>query len=248
MRIVVVGGSGFIGARLVARLRREGHEVVTASRSTSVNTVTGDGLTQALADAAAVVDVLNPPPSGVVTSEEFFRASGRNIITAALAARVQHLIVLSVVGTDRLVEGDYFRGKLLQEDIAARSGIPCTILRATQFFEFMQAIAEAGSARGSVRVPDTLIQPAAADDVAAELVRIATEAPLREITELAGPEELPLVEVLRRVLSVTGIPRRIVADSEARYFGIRLGRRTLLPGAGARIAPTRLENWLSGSG
>lgn len=247
MRIVVIGGSGLVGSRLVDRLRREGHDVVAASRSTGVDTMTGDGVARAINGAATVVDVSNPPASGAVAASDFFLASGQRIAAAAQAAGIRHLVVLSVVGADRLADGDYFRGKLLQEDLAARSGIPFTILRATQFFEFMRTIADAGSARGFFHVPDVLVQPAAADDVTAELRRIATAAPLQGTVELAGPEELPLAEVLRRVLAAAGDPRPVIADLDARYFGIPLGVRTLLPGRGARTASTRLDDWLAGS-
>lgn len=247
MRIVVIGGSGLVGARLVERLRREGHNVVAASRSTGVDTVSGEGLAKALEGAATVVDVSNPPTSGGMTSSDFFRTSGRNIVGAGRAASVQHLIVLSVVGTDLLAEGDYFQGKLLQEDLAVRSGMPFTIVRATQFYEFMRTIAYAGSVRNSVRAPDTLVQPAAADDVAAELAHIANAVPLLGTVELAGPEVLPLAEVLRRILDADRDVRPVITDAEALYFGIRLGRRTLLPGAGPRIARTRVDDWLEAS-
>jgi uncharacterized protein YbjT (DUF2867 family) len=247
MRIVVIGGSGLVGARLVERLRREGHNVVAASRSTGVDTVSGEGLAKALEGAATVVDVSNPPTSGGMTSSDFFRTSGRNIVGAGRAAGVQHLIVLSVVGTDLLAEVDYFQGKLLQEDLAVRSGMPFTIVRATQFYEFMRTIAYAGSVLNSVRVPDTLVQPAAADDVAAELAHIANAVPLLGTVELAGPGVLPLAEVLRRILDADRDVRPIITDAEALYFGIRLGRRTLLPGAGPRIARTRVDDWLEAS-
>lgn len=241
-----MGGSGLIGARLVDRLRREGHDVVAASRSTGVDALTGDGLARAMEGAQTVVDVSNPPATGGPPAPDFFRASGRNIAAAGKAAGLVHLVVLSVVGADRLADGDYFRGKLVQEELAARSGSPFTLLRATQFFEFLPTIVAAGSEPASVRVPAAQVQPLAAGDVAAALAHIATGAPVRGTVELAGPEEFPLADALRRVLAAAGDPRPVAADPEARYFGVRLGERALLPAAGARIAPTRLEAWLAG--
>ena len=248
MRVVVIGGSGRIGARLVGRLRREGHAVTAASRSTGVDSQSGEGLAAAMDGADVAVDVSNPPASGEVAAPDFFLASGRNIAAAARAADLRHLVVLSVVGADRLGEGDYFRGKLVQEGLAARSRVPCTLLRATQFFEFIRTIADAGGAQGSVRVPAALVQPVAADDVAAMLARIVTQAPHRRTIELAGPEVLPLAGAVRRVLASAGDPRAVAADPDARYFGVRLGQRTLLPGAGAHTGPTRLDGWLAGPG
>lgn len=245
MRIVVIGGSGLIGARMVDRLRRDGQDVVAASRSTGVDILTGDGLRRAMAGAEVAVDVSNPPANAGLAAPDFFLASGRNIAAAGKAAGLRHLVTLSVVGADRLAAGAYFRGKLLQEKAAARSEIPFTLLRATQFFEFLPVIAEAGSERGAVRVPVTLVRPVAADDVAAELANIATAAPARGMVELGGPEEFPLADAVGRALAATGDPRPVAADSNARYFGIGLGGRTLLPGTGMRIGPTRLEDWLA---
>lgn len=244
MQILVVGGSGRIGTRLVDRLHQDGHRVLSASRSSGVDAFTGDGLPEAVQQAEIVIDVSNPGPSAGVAATEFYLASGRNIAQAEIAAGVRHHIILSVVGVDRLRDSDYFRGKLMQEEITRQSGTPFTILRATQFFEFMPTIAEASAKGGAIRLPDVLVQPVAADDVSGALARIAESPPVNRIVELAGPELLRLGDVVTRILAAAHDRRPTIVDPETSYFGVRLDERTLIPGADAQIAPTHLDAWL----
>jgi uncharacterized protein YbjT (DUF2867 family) len=245
MKIVVIGGTGLIGSRLVGRLRQGGHMVIPAAPATGINTVTGDGLPEAMENAKVVVDVANSPSFEGEAAWDFFFASGNNIFAAESAAGVQHHIALSVVGTDRLLDSGYFRAKQLQEDLVRKSGVPFTILRATQFFEFMGGIAGFSTESQIVRLPPALTQPVAADDVAEALARIAVHAPVNGTLELAGPEPFRLSDVVGRVLAVNHDERLVIADPHARYFGVEIGENTLIPGGAPSIAPTTLEAWLT---
>lgn len=245
MKIVIIGGTGLIGTKLVTLLRELGHDVVAASPASGVNTLTGEGLANALAGAAVVVDVSNSPKlddAAVVLN--FFQTSTSNLLAAEAAAGVGHHVALSVVGTDRLTESGYFRGKIAQEQLIERSPIPYSIVHATQFFEFVEAIADAATAGNTVRVPPVLIQPMAADDVAMALASVASGPPVNGIVEVAGPEQFRLDDLVRRKLGGRGDPREIVADPSARYFGVVLGERTLLPGDDAALGEIRFADWL----
>jgi len=245
MKIVVIGGSGLIGSKLVGRLRQGGHAVIAASPSSGVNTVSGDGLPEALEGAAVVVDVANSPSFEAAAAWDFFSRSGSNLLAAETAAGVAHHVALSVVGTERLQASGYFRAKLLQEDLIERSGLAYTILRATQFFEFMGGIAQAGSSDGVVRLPAALTQPVAADDVAETLATLCLRPPANGIVELAGPEPFRLGEVVGRILATRHDERLVVSDPAADYFGVRLEERTLVPAGRPLVAPTSLEAWLA---
>jgi uncharacterized protein YbjT (DUF2867 family) len=245
MKVVVIGGSGLIGSRLVERLREAGHDPLAASPDSGVDTLTGEGMADALEDAEAVVDVSNAPAWDDAAVLEFFQTSTRNILAGEVGAGVGHHVALSVVGTDRLPESGYFRAKLAQEDAIKAGPIPYSIVRATQFFEFIGRIADSNTEGETVRVPPVLVQPEAADDVAAALAVAAVGAPVNGTVELAGPERLRLDELTRRVLSANGDARRVMADGSARYFGATLDERSLIPGDDARIAPTRFEDWLA---
>ena len=245
MKIVVIGGSGLIGANIVDRLRQNGHALVVASPSNGVNTVTGEGLAAALAGAQVVVDVANSPSFAPAAVLEFFQASTRNLLAAGAAAGVEHHVVLSVVGVDRLPDNGYFRAKLAQEDLVRASRLPYTILRATQFCEFIEGIVNAGEADGVIHLSPALIQPIAADDVAAMLADLAVGAPLNGIVEVGGPDRFPLDELGRKLLAARGDTRPVLADVHARYFGSELDDRSLVTGPGARAAPTRFFNWLN---
>lgn len=244
MKIVVIGGTGLIGTKVVANLRLKGHEVIAASPSTGVNTVTGEGLAEALAGAQIVMDVANAPSFEDEAVMAFFTASGRNLLAAEGAAGVRHHIALSVVGTDRTSQGGYFRAKLAQEGLIKTSGIPYTIIRATQFFEFLDGVAQASTEGDTVRLSPAHIQPVASDDVAALVAKAASVAPLNGIIELAGPERFSLDELVRRYLRVKGDPRKVVADVHARYFGIELNDKSLTPGEHPQIGSTSFEMWL----
>jgi len=243
MKIVVIGGSGLIGSKLAAKLRHAGHEVVAASPSTGVDTLTGRGLKEALAGAQVVVDVANSPSFEDEAVLRFFETSGRNLLTAEAEAGVAHHIALSVVGTDRLLASGYFRAKQAQEDLIEASPVPYTIVQATQFFEFLGGIANAGAADGAIRLSHALVQPIAAEDVAAALAEIVTEPPSGGRVEIAGPEAVPLDDLVRRFLAATGDAREVVTDANADYFGVRLDDRSLTPAAGARLAPTGFDGW-----
>jgi uncharacterized protein YbjT (DUF2867 family) len=245
MKIVVIGGSGLIGSRLVEDLREAGHEPLAASPASGVDTLTGKGLDEALKDAPVVVDVANAPDWSAEAVTEFFQTSTGNVLAAEVSAGVSHHVALSVVGTDRLLEGGYFRAKLAQEEAIKAGSIPYTIVRATQFFEFIGRIADSNSDGETVRVPPVLVQPEAADDVAAALAVAAAGAPVNGTVELAGPERFRLDELTRRVLSANSDARRVTADGSARYFGAELDDGSLIPGDDARIAPTRFEDWLA---
>jgi uncharacterized protein YbjT (DUF2867 family) len=247
MKIVVIGGSGLIGSKLVERLRKDGHEPLAASPDSGVDTLTGEGLAEALEGAEVVVDVSNSPVLDDVAVLEFFQTSSRNILAAEGAAGVTHHVVLSIVGTDRVHDSGYYRAKLAQEEAVKAAGVPYTILRATQFFEFIGHIADSNTDGETVLLPPALVQPEAADDVAAELAEVAVSAPVNGIVELAGPERFRLDELARRVLSAKNDPRRVTADVHARYFGAELDDHSLTPGTNPRIAATRFEDWLSQS-
>jgi uncharacterized protein YbjT (DUF2867 family) len=230
MRIAVIGGNGLIGSKLVARLDERGHETIAASPSTGVDTLTGQGLADAVAGAAVVVDVSNSPSFEDVAALEFFDTSTRNLLAAEAAAGVEHHVALSVVGTARLTGSGYFRAKLAQEQLIKSSSIPYSIVRATQFYEFLSSIAADATDGTTVRLPPALIQPIAADDVASALGRISAGSPLNGIIEIAGPAQFRLDELIRGRLSASGDPREVITDPDAAYFGMKLGERALLPG------------------
>lgn len=246
-KIVVIGGSGLIGTKLVKNLLRQGHEVVAASPSTGVNTITGEGLAEALAGAQVVVDVANAPSWEDQAVLEFFEKSGRNLLAAEAAAGVGHHVALSVVGTERLLASGYFRAKLAQENLIKASSIPYTIVRATQFFEFVGGIAQAATQGETVRLPAALMQPIVSDDVADVMADVAVAEPLNGTVELAGPEPIRQDELVRKFLSATGDPRTVTTDPSALYYGIALTDQSLTPGDNPRIGPTRFEDWLSHS-
>jgi uncharacterized protein YbjT (DUF2867 family) len=247
MRIVVVGGSGLIGSKLVERLRGAGQDPLSASPDSGVDTLTGEGLAEALEDAEVVVDVSNAPMWDDAAVLEFFQTSTRNVLVGEVRAGVSHHVALSVVGTDRLQESGYFRAKLAQEEAIRAGSIPFTIVRATQFFEFIGRIADSNSDGDTVRVPPVLVQPVAADDVAAALAVAAVGAPVNGTIELAGPERFRFDELIQRVLDANGDARRVSADEGARYFGAVLAEGSLIPGDDAHVAPTRFEDWLTTS-
>ena len=245
MKIVVIGGTGLIGSKLVSRLREQGHEAVAASPGTGVDTVTGQGLAEALAGAQVVVDVSNAPDWGDAAVMDFFQTSTRNILAAETAAGVGHHVALSVVGTERLQGSGYFRAKLAQEEAIKAAAIPSTILRATQFFEFIGRIADSSAHDGTVSLPPLFFQPVAADDVAAALADIAQGAPVNGTVELAGPERFRLDEFVRRYLSATSDPRQVVTDARAPYYGLQVSdEHALVPGDNPRIGATRFADWL----
>jgi uncharacterized protein YbjT (DUF2867 family) len=247
MRIVVVGGSGLIGSKLVERLRGAGQDPLSASPDSGVDTLTGEGLAEALEDAEVVVDVSNAPMWDDAAVLEFFQTSTRNVLVGEVRAGVSHHVALSVVGTDRLQESGYFRAKLAQEEAIRAGSIPFTIVRATQFFEFIGRIADSNSDGDTVRVPPVLVQPEAADDVAAALAVAAVGAPVNGTIELAGPERFRFDELIQRVLDANGDARRVSADEGTRYFGAALAEGSLIPGDDAHVAPTRFEDWLTTS-
>jgi uncharacterized protein YbjT (DUF2867 family) len=244
MKIVVIGGTGLIGSKLVETLRRAGHEPLAASPGSGIDTYTGEGLEQALEGAQVVVDVSNAPVWDDASVLDFFQTTSHNILAIETTAGVSHHVALSVVGTDRLPDSGYLRGKLAQEDAVKAASVPYTILRATQFFEFIGRIADSSMKGDTVHLPPVLVQPEAADDVAAALAEVALSEPVNGIVELAGPERFPLDELARRVLSANNDPRRVTADMHARYFGAELDEHSLTPGDNTRIAPTRFEDWL----
>jgi len=244
MKIVVIGGSGLIGTRIVKKLTEQGHEALAASPETGVDATTGRGLDEALARAHVVVDVSNSPSFEDAAVLAFFENSGRNLARAEREASVRHHVALSVVGTDRLPDSGYFRAKLAQERLIKTSGIPYTIIRATQFFEFLGAIAAAGTDDKRVRLTNASFQPIAADDVAKAVADAALGAPVNDTIEIAGPERLPLSELVARYLKATNDPREVVSDPQARYFGARLDDRSLGPGDNPRLGTTRLEDWV----
>ena len=244
MKIVVIGGSGLIGAKVVKKLTGQGHEALAASPKTGVDATTGRGLAEALARAEVVVDVANSPSWEDAAVLAFFENSGRNLARAEREAGVRHHVALSVVGTDRLQESGYFRAKLAQERLIKGSGIPYTIIRATQFFEFLGAIAAAGAEDSRVRLPNASFQPIAAEDVAKAVADAALGSPANDTIEIAGPERLPLSDLVARYLKATNDPREVIRDPQARYYGIRVDNRSLVPGDNPHLGTIRLEEWL----
>jgi uncharacterized protein YbjT (DUF2867 family) len=244
MRIVVIGGTGLIGSKLVSKLGEHGHEAIAASPDTGVDTLSGEGLDEALAGASVVVDVSNAPAWEDDAVMAFFKTSTGNLLAAESAAGVAHHVALSVVGTERLTESGYFRAKLAQEKLIEGSSIPYSIVRATQFYEFMKRIAEDATDGSTVRLPPALIQPMAADDVANAVGQVSVGAPLNAMVEVAGPEQFRLDELIRGVLTTRNDPREVVTDPQARYFGINPREDALLPGPDARLAETRFSDWL----
>src|SRR5712664_552732 len=244
MKIVVIGGTGLIGSKTVPMLRQGGHEVVAASPKTGVNTITGEGLTAALAGTQVVIDLANAPSWEDQAVLEFFETSGRNLLAAEAAAGVQHHIAVSIVGTDRTPDNGYFRAKVAQEHLIEASGIPYTIIRATQFMEFLGGIAASSAEGNTVRLSPGLFQPIAADDVAAIVADVALAAPRSGIVEIAGPERAPFNEIVARYLKAVGDPREVVPDPEARYFGGRVEERSLVPLGEARLGRIGLDEWL----
>lgn len=243
MKIVVIGGSGLIGSRVVAQLRQRGHEVVAGSPSTGVNTVTGEGLKEAFAGADVVVDVANSPSFEAGAAMNFFEAAGRNIFAAEKSAGVKLHVALSVVGTERLTEFGYFGAKLVQERAIENSGVPYTIVRATQFFEFVGGIAQEATQGQTVRVSPAKFQPMAADDVAAAVADAALS-PARGMIEVAGPEAFPMDQLIRTYLAAKNDRKEVITDPAARYFGIKLDDRSLTPDAGARLGRITFSEWL----
>jgi uncharacterized protein YbjT (DUF2867 family) len=245
MKIVVIGGTGLIGSKLVNKLREQGHEAIAASPNTGVNTLTGDGLAEVLKGASVVVDVSNSPSWEDDAVLKFFETSTRNLLTNEAAAGVGHHVALSVVGTQRLAESGYFRAKIAQEKLIKESSIPYTIVQATQFFEFLKGLADISMVGDKVHVPHALFQPMAADDVATAVGRIAVGPPVNGTVEIGGPEQFRIDELVRRRLATLNDPREVIADPGARYSGAKLSDRTLVPGDNARLGETRFEAWLT---
>jgi uncharacterized protein YbjT (DUF2867 family) len=245
VKIVVIGGSGLIGSKLVIKLSEHGHEAVAASPNSGVNTLTGEGLAEVLKGASVVVDVSNSPSWEDNAVMKFFETSTRNLLAYEAAADLGHHVALSVVGTERLLESGYFRAKIAQENLIRSSSIPYSIVRATQFFEFIKGIADLSTEGNTVRLPPDLIQPMAAEDVASAVCRVALGSPLNGVVEIGGPEQFRLDELVRRALAARNDPREVVTDPQARYYGIKLTETTLIPGRDARLGDTRLETWLS---
>jgi uncharacterized protein YbjT (DUF2867 family) len=245
MKIVVIGGSGLIGSRLVNLLNKAGHQALAASPRTGVNTVTGEGLSSALIDADVVVDVTNAPSWEPQAVLDFFRTSARNLGKAEVAAGVRHHVALSIVGTDRMPENAYFAAKVAQEAAIEAAGVPYTIVRATQFMEFIGGIADFSTDNGTVRVGDGQFQPIAADDIAAILSQVALAAPLNDTIDIAGPDRAPLAEIIARYLKAVGDPRPVVTDRNARYYGGLVEELSLVPLGDARIGRISLEQWLA---
>jgi uncharacterized protein YbjT (DUF2867 family) len=245
MKIVVIGGTGLIGSKLVPKLREQGHEAVAASPNSGVNTVTGEGLAEALKGASVVIDVSNSPSWEDAAVLKFFETSTRNLLTNEAAAEVGHHVALSVVGTQKLAESGYFRAKIAQEKLIRESSIPYTIVQATQFFEFLKGLADISFDGAKVRLPDVRFQPMAADDVATAVGKIAVGPPVNGIVEIGGPEEFHVDELVRRRLVSLKDAREVVADPNARYSGAILGEKTLVPGKNARLGETRFETWLT---
>lgn len=248
MKIVVIGGTGLIGAKTVAILRGGGHEVVAASPKTGINSITGEGLKEAMAAAEVVIDLANSPSFEDKAVLEFFETSGRNLFAAEAAAGVRHHVALSIVGTDRTPDNGYFRAKVAQEKLIEAAGIPYTIIRATQFMEFLGAIAAAGADGDVVRISPGLFQPIAADDVAAIVADVALAPPQNGIVDIAGPERAPFSEIIARYLKAAGDTREVVGDPEARYFGGRVDAYSLVPLGEARQGRIGLDEWLRRSG
>ena len=244
MKIVVIGGTGLIGSKTAAILRQGGHEVLAASPKSGVNSITGEGLKEAMAGAQVVIDLANSPSFEDKAVLDFFETSGRNLVAAEAAAGVPHHVVLSIVGTDRMPDNGYFRAKVAQEKLIETSGIPYTIIRSTQFMEFLGGIAASSADGNIVRLSPGLFQPIAADEVAAIVAEVALAAPRNSIFEIAGPERAPFNEIVARYLKALGDPRQVVSDPEARYFGSRVEERSLVPLGEARIGRIGFDEWL----
>jgi uncharacterized protein YbjT (DUF2867 family) len=247
MKIVVIGGTGLIGSKVVTNLTAHGHEAVPAAPNTGVNTLTGEGLAEVLAGASVVIDVSNSPSFEDTAVMNFFQTSTRNLLAAESAAGVKHHVALSIVGTERTPEIPYFRAKLAQENLIKESGIPYSIVHATQFFEFLKGIADSATEGNTVRISHALIQPMAADDVASAVTEVAMAAPLNGTLEIAGPEQFRFDDFVRRGLSARNDPREVVVDPHAQYFGAELKERTLVPAGEAQLGPTYFNDWLERS-
>ena len=247
MKIVVIGGSGLIGSKLVNNLRERGHDVLAAAPSTGINSITREGLAEAMDGADIVVDVANAPSWEDQAVLDFFETSGRNLLAAEAAAGVRHHVALSIVGSERLPENGYFRAKVAQENLIKASGIPYTILRATQFFEFVGGIAQSAAVGEEICLSPALIQPLASDDVVAALTEVTLQTPVNGTLEVAGPEAMPLDELVRRFLRATGDTRKVVPDVHARYFGAVLDDQSLTPDKHPRLGAIRFEDWLARS-
>ncbi|HEY4343468.1 MAG TPA: SDR family oxidoreductase [Parvibaculum sp.] len=245
MKIVVIGGSGLIGSKLVSRLRQRGHDVLAASPNSGVNTITGEGLAEVLKGAQVVVDVANSPSFEDKAVLEFFETSGRNLLAAEKAAGVGHHVALSVVGTDRLLASGYFRGKMAQENLIKTGGIPYTIVHSTQFFEFLGSIAQSGANGQTIRLSPAMVQPIASDDVADVMADVALAAPLNGMIEIAGPERIGLDILVEKYLTATGDSRKVVSDIHAPYFGVELNDRSLTPGDNPRLGAIGFKTWIS---
>jgi uncharacterized protein YbjT (DUF2867 family) len=245
MKIVVIGGTGLIGSKLVNKLREHGHEAVAAAPNTGVNSLTGEGLADVMKGASVVVDVSNSPSWDDAAVLNFFETSTRNLLTHEAAARVGHHVALSVVGTDRLAESGYFRAKIAQEKLIKESSIPYSIVHATQFFEFLKGLADISMVGDKVHLPPVLFQPMAADDVASGVARIAVGPPVNGIVEIGGPQKFRVDELVRRRLVSLKDPREVMADPNAGYDGAKVSEKTLLPGNNARLGEIRFESWLS---
>lgn len=244
MKIVVIGGTGLIGSRLVSLLRSRGNEVLAASPDSGVNTITGEGLDAALAGAQVVVDVANSPSFEDTAVLKFFETSSTHLLAAEARAGVRHHVALSIVGTDRVPDSGYLRAKLAQENLIKKSGIPYSILRSTQFFEFIGRIAQSGEDANSVRVSAALFQPILSADVVATLAEITLGSPINGTVEVGGPERLRMDDLVRRVLRANGDQRKVITDAHARYFGAELNDESLVAGADARVGSKRFEDWL----
>ncbi len=247
MKIVVIGGSGLIGSKLVNKLREHGHEAVAASPNSGVNTLTGEGLAEALKDASVVVDVSNSPSWEDAAVMNFFETSTRHLLAAEVVAGVGHHVALSVVGTERLLESGYFRAKIAQENLIKASSIPYSIVRATQFYEFVKGIADHSTKDNEIHLPPALIQPMAADDVARAMGRIALGPPVNGTVEVGGPEQFRLDELIQHGLASRKDPRKVVSDPQARYYGIKLTERELVPENSASLGKIRFDEWLAQS-
>lgn len=248
MKIVVIGGTGLIGTKLVNNLREHGHEAVAAAPNTGVNTLTGEGLADALQGASVVVDVSNSPSWDDAAVMNFFETSTRNLLRYGAEAGVGHLVALSVVGTQRLSESGYFRAKMMQEELIQNSSMAYTIVHATQFFEFLKGLADISMVGGEVHLPPVLFQPMAADDVASSIAKVAVGSPLNGTVEIGGPQQFRLDALVGRRLALLSDPREVVADVNALYSGARVSEQTLIPGKGARLGTTTFEAWIKSTG
>lgn len=248
MKIVVIGGSGLIGSKTVERLRKKGHDVLSATPDTGVNIVTGEGLAGAVAGAQVVIDLSNSPSFEEEAAVGFFETAGRNLAAAETKAGVKHHVALSVVGTERLQSSGYFRGKMVQENLIRSSGIPYTIVHSTQFFEFTPSIAQTGTVGRVAHVPTAYFQPISADDVADAMTEVALGTPANGIVEIAGPEKVRMNALVERFFKATKDSREVVGDRHARYYGYEIGEDTLLPGSHPHLGKTRFDDWLGRSG